>query len=104
MRHNVVLRTIPASLTVLAMSLPLLAQLTTASLEGIVRDQTGAVIAGAHVQVTNTATNVVTAATTDSSGRFLAPSLPPGPYQVMCNRLVFRSRSGRGAISTSTKR
>ena len=45
----------------LALSFPADAQITTASLEGVVRDPTGAVIAGARVQVTNAATNVVLA-------------------------------------------
>ncbi len=67
---------------VLATQMPGLPQTITASLEGVVKDPTGATIAGAQVQMTNTATNIATRLTTDSMGRFLAPSLPPGPYAV----------------------
>jgi len=80
----------------LALSFRADAQITTASLEGVVRDPTGAVIAGARVQVTNAATNVVLELTSDSSGRFLAPSLPPGPYGITVQATGFKKlqRSG----------
>src|SRR5579872_5252005 len=60
-----------------------MAQITTASLQGLVRDSSGAVIPGAQVQVVNMDTNVATPTTTNNSGRFLAPSLPPGRYEVI---------------------
>src|SRR5260370_34913935 len=60
----------------LALSLPAYSQITTASLEGVVRDPTGAVIAGARVQVTNTATNLPATLATDSGGRLPAPASP----------------------------
>ena len=74
------------------------AQLTTASLEGEVRDPTGAVIAGAAVRITNTATNVVTQVTSDAAGRFVAPSLPPGPYQVAVQAAGFKRMERTGIL------
>jgi hypothetical protein len=56
----------------LASVFPLAAQITTASLQGIVRDSSGAVIPGAQVRVVDTGTNVATAVTTGNNGRFLA--------------------------------
>src|ERR1022692_605835 len=53
-------------LALLALCFSAYSQITTASLEGVVRDSTGAVFAGAHVLVVNTATNVATAVSTDS--------------------------------------
>src|SRR5579872_1391512 len=74
------------------------AQTITASLEGLVRDPSGAAIAGAQVQVTNTATNVLTRVTTDTSGRFLALSLPPGPYAVTVEAPGFKKMERSGIV------
>ena len=60
--------------------IPICSQTITASLEGDVKDATGAVVPGAHIHVINTATGVSTRAETGSDGRFVAPYLPPGPY------------------------
>src|SRR5689334_23926866 len=49
---------------------------------GTVTDNTGAVLANASVDVTNTGTNVTTHATTTSSGDFTVPYLNPGEYKV----------------------
>jgi hypothetical protein len=58
------------------------AQETTGSIAGAVRDQTGAVLPGATVVVTNVRTGMAREFTTNPSGRYLAPLLPVGPYQV----------------------
>jgi hypothetical protein len=67
------------------------AQVITASLQGQVLDPSGAVVPGASVVVTNTATNVETHATTGQDGFFLAPSLPPGPYVVTIKASGFKT-------------
>ena len=85
-------------LTLLTVSFPASPQLTTASLEGMVRDPTGAVISGARVQVTNTATNAAIELTTDSGGRFLAPSLPPGPYEITVQAAGFKKLQRSGIV------
>jgi hypothetical protein len=45
---------------------------------GRVNDQSGGVIPGAEVKVTNLATNVVAAVVTNSAGSFNVPFLLPG--------------------------
>ena len=60
------------------------AQVTTARLEGIVKDSTGAIIPGATVVVTNTGTNIPYEAQTNMVGFFVLPQLPPGTYTVSC--------------------
>ncbi|MBL8179914.1 MAG: carboxypeptidase regulatory-like domain-containing protein [Bryobacterales bacterium] len=72
------------------------AQTITASLEGIVSDPTAAVIVGAKVRVVSAATNAVTALETDTNGRFLAPSLPPGSYQVIVEASGFKKAERTG--------
>jgi hypothetical protein len=67
------------------------AQVITASLQGEVRDQSGAVVPGAGVDVRNTATGAEVHVTTGPDGFFLAPSLPPGPYQVTIKAKGFKT-------------
>src|SRR5436189_3444027 len=49
---------------------------------GTVADSSGAVIAGAAVSVTNTATNQVRRTTTNDTGAYSAPVLVPGTYDI----------------------
>ena len=55
----------------------------TAQIRVDVVDNTGAVIVGVPVTVTNTDTGVKRSYMTDSAGLVVAPSLPPGAYRVM---------------------
>jgi hypothetical protein len=50
--------------------------------KGLVTDQTGAVVPGAMVTVTNVETGLVRSAATDRSGFYRVPSVPPGVYAV----------------------
>ncbi len=79
-------------------ALPAIAQITTATLEGLVRDASGGVISGAGVKVLNVETNVATALTTNSTGRFLAPSLPPGRYEVIVEANGFKRLQREGIL------
>jgi hypothetical protein len=53
-----------------------LAQLDTGTILGTVTDSSGAVVAGAHVDVKNAGTAVSTIVTTGSDGVFTASTLP----------------------------
>ncbi len=55
---------------------------TSAALSGSVKDTTGAVIAGARVQVKSQATGLERDATSNELGGFLFNLLPPGEYEV----------------------
>ena len=72
------------------------AQTTTATLSGVVTDESGAVLPGAQVTVTNTATRVRRAVTTDAAGRFTAPQLEPGPYEVSTTMTGFETLVRQG--------
>ena len=52
----------------------------TAQIHGTVADSSGAVIAGAQVTATDTATGVVRTIATDTTGTFLISNLQPGNY------------------------
>ena len=58
---------------------------------GTVYDQQGAVIAAAQITVTNTATEVMRTATTDSQGYFQVLALPIGNYKVKAEHAGFRT-------------
>jgi hypothetical protein len=60
----------------------IVAQESRATLIGRVTDPSGAVVAGAAVRVTNTATNVTVPAQTNQAGNYEAPYLLPGLYRV----------------------
>jgi len=52
----------------------------TGSIQGIVTDPSGALVADARVAATNTRTGVITETKTNSSGHFVLPLLQPAPY------------------------
>jgi len=63
-------------------SLCSLAQTETGTIIGTVTDPSAAVVVGANVTVTNTATGAVRTTTTNAAGGYTITSLPPGPYQI----------------------
>jgi hypothetical protein len=58
------------------------AQGISATISGIVRDSSSAVLPGATVTVRNIETGIARTLTTDEGGRYVAPALPPGTYEV----------------------
>src|SRR5579864_9272979 len=73
------------------LGLPLFAQVNTGRILGTVTDQTGGVIAGAMVTVTNSQTGVARNLTTDQSGEYNAPNLLPGTYTVRATSMGFQA-------------
>ncbi len=73
------------------LGLPLLAQVNTGRILGTVTDQTGGVIAGATVTVTNTQTGVARNLVTDGAGEYNAPNLLPGTYTVRATSTGFQA-------------
>src|SRR5947207_2749157 len=67
-----------------ALAIPAAAQtqITTAVIEGVVVDTSGAVLPGVEVEVRNVDTNFRRTLTTDREGRFAALQLPSGLYTV----------------------
>ena len=65
---------------------------------GVVKDQTGSVIAGAAVVVTNTQTAVKLTTTTDQDGVFTFPVLSVGQYQIDVTSDAFKSYRKTGLV------
>src|SRR5713226_5173392 len=57
-------------------------QADTATVSGVITDQSGAVVAGAEVRVTNTDTNIAWTGTSNGSGVYLVTGLKPGRYRI----------------------
>jgi hypothetical protein len=66
----------------IAIASPLFSQGSAGRIQGVVTDQTGGVLAGAKVTITDTQRGVARTLTTDASGAYNAPNLLPGTYTV----------------------
>src|SRR5689334_10707029 len=66
-----------------------LAQTPTGSIEGIVTDQSKAVVAGATVTITSVATRQSVTVTTNDEGLFRVSSLQPGVYSIKIEQKGF---------------
>jgi hypothetical protein len=78
----------------LALTVSLAAQVGTEGVVlGVVKDASGAVVAGAEVTATNLDTNLKRSATSDSSGNFEIRGLPRGSYSVTASFTGFKTWS-----------
>jgi hypothetical protein len=85
-------RPFAALLMIVALAAPVWAQDLRGSVEGVVRDASGAVLPGATVEATSP-TGVVQSTTADGVGGFRFPSLPSGTYKLTATLQGFQSRS-----------
>jgi len=68
-----------------------LAQIDTGSVVGVVRDPSGAVIAGATVTLTSRTTGVTRSVVTNDDGSYQFAAIPPGVYSVQASSTNFES-------------
>jgi hypothetical protein len=78
------------------LSRPAHAQLAGATLTGVVTDKSGAVVGGATIQIKNLDNGQVREVTSNESGLYSAPNLPPGPYEVKVTASGFTSAVQKG--------
>jgi Carboxypeptidase regulatory-like domain len=91
-------RILPVLILVIALTVApsLFAQAISGDLVGSVLDASGAAIPNATVAVTNVATGVVFNATSNMSGDFRVPNLPPGTYTITGSASGFTSATLKG--------
>ena len=77
----------------LCMTLSTVAQTVTGTIRGIVTDTSGAVVPGATVTATNTATGVATVAKSNQSGEYSIRFLQIGQYKVAVEATGFSKAS-----------
>lgn len=81
-----------SSVAVLCLTLgSLAAQSPRAALIGVVQDPSGAILAGAQVELRNVDTGEARKVLSDFKGEFTIPNLAPGPYEVVISKAGFRS-------------
>ncbi len=91
------LRVISASALMLLISASAWAQ-ATAQMAGTVRDQSGAVLPGVTVTVTQTDTGFTRTVVTGESGSYVIPNLPTGPYRLEVSLQGFRTYVQTGIV------
>src|SRR2546422_208731 len=76
------------------------AQVTTGTISGVVQDATGAVIPGVTVTAKNLGTGIARTITTDEGGRYAAPNLTLGDYEVQAELPGFQTEVRSGITLT----
>src|SRR5207249_5299562 len=84
------------AVAVLVGSTGLEAQVTTATLYGVVSDSTGAVVPGASITARHQGTGVSRDSVTDERGEFALPALPNGPYRLKIEMPGFKTQTREG--------
>jgi len=82
------------------------AQAVTATLVGTITDSSGAVVVNSKVSATETNTGVSRTTSTNESGNYVFPTLPPGTYSVTVEQAGFKkaARTGVDVIVNATTR
>ncbi len=88
---------------ILAAALPVRAQVSGATISGLITDAQGGAIANARVSATNVATSVSTETATNSAGAYTIPNLIPGDYQVNVTATGFASAVAKLTLSVGQK-
>jgi hypothetical protein len=74
------------------------AQMVNATLTGFVHDSSGAAVAAATIVVTNQGTNLTRRTTTDGTGAYTVPALPPGEYRLEVEQPGFKKQVMPGIV------
>ena len=81
-------------------AVPAMSQVSGATLTGTVKDESGAVVAGAKVSIVNVGTGVNREVAANSEGLYSAPNLLPGSYQVTTTNKGFQTSVQNGITLT----
>ena len=74
------------------------AQSDRGTITGVVSDSSGAMIAGAEVTITATATGIASKVVTNGDGVYSVPNLPIGKYDVSVEHTGFKKDTHEGVI------
>lgn len=98
LRVSKALRVSGAGIGMLLVCFPLFSQANFGRILGTITDQSGGVIAGATVTVTDTQRGTSRTLTTDDAGEYVAPSLLPGTYKVRAGTKGFKTYERSGIL------
>ena len=77
---------------------PLLAQVTSGTIFGTVKDSSGAMVKDASVTIANPGNGITRTVTTGSDGAFVAPNLLPGTYTITVEAKGFKKSATTGVV------
>jgi len=73
---------------------------STAQIAGTVKDESGGVLPGVTITVTQTNTSATRTAVSDETGGYVIPNLPVGPYRLEATLQGFRTYVQQGLVLT----
>src|SRR5271155_4117584 len=79
---------------------PAFSQITVAQLNGSVHDESGGIVKNAAVTLRDTATNAIYRTTSNDSGLYVIPNLPPDTYELTVSYTGFATTIDRGIVLT----
>lgn len=96
------MKRVPFILFLLAIisSVLILAQTRTSAIQGVTQDETGGVLPGVEVTVTNVGTRISRTVLTDEEGRYRMPNLELGGYEVSASLPGFKTLTRTGITVT----
>src|SRR5271165_1676790 len=97
--NRTTLRTISLFAILLLCSGLAFAQKENGQIAGTIQDASGAVVSGAKVSAKSLTTGLARETTSNSSGLFTLPSLPPGPYEVVIEASGFQKVTQQVTVS-----
>src|SRR5262245_16039218 len=94
-----------SSLFILALVLTSVAaaQTTSGSIAGTINDPNNAAIGGATVKISDAGKGFTLSATTDSEGRFVFPTVPPGTYTMTVEATGFKKLERTGLLLVANR-
>src|SRR2546427_4389278 len=89
---------LPLTIAFLALTCTMVRGQSTAQVSGTARDQSGAVLPGVEVRLTQTNTGLVRSVVTNETGSYSLPNLPVGPYKLEASLPGFRTYVQTGIV------
>jgi hypothetical protein len=99
-RHKMTVQPWILAICVFCLSAGLRAQLSTASVNGTVRDSSGAVVPGVSIVLQNLETGVIQRTVTNGQGNYVLLNVPPGRYRLEASKAGFVSQTRSNLILT----
>jgi Carboxypeptidase regulatory-like domain/TonB-dependent Receptor Plug Domain len=96
--HRFLFVLIAAAIACSLLCAPALAQVTSGTIFGTVKDPSGAMVSGATVTITNPANGISRQVTSGSDGNFVAPNLYPGTYRIVVEAKGFKRLEKTGIV------
>src|SRR5438874_12327438 len=89
---------LPLTIAFLALTCTMVSAQSTAQISGTARDQSGGVLPGVEVSLTQTNTGLVRTVVTNETGSYSMPDLPVGPYKLEASLPGFRTFIQTGIV------